>query len=303
MPPLRPPLKKLEHIPREPRSYEESLFEQVKTSLTPEELRAFDTFVRKRLKNKPSMDSFSYPDKETDQKKLEQKQKEALQKNTAIEKLHYIRVKIFEALLGEIMELNWFPGSFITETSDFDDWTNGVDAVLEFEAGRGAIIDFTSQKDKEKLKRKVETIFEKIERGELGRAKYFKSQLDGKQHDLKMLPMVIIGLSHQTLTELINLHTARKNKDLENHWVRHALAEELLAQIGAFQKYINNTYRRGYSPATAQKMNQAYEDLKRVVLLFQQKISQNNEVEMGDMIKERLRKKDLVYNELMEFWA
>ena len=281
---------------REP--YESTVFRQVEHKLSRPEARLFGDIVARYQKNRPDIEGSDYSEeeKQLDSVRLRHRQSQAKQ-NTEIEKVHYIQAKIFEAVLSEIMELHWLPGSFITETSDFDDWINGVDAVLELSTDRGAILDFTSQEDPDKIKRKIETIFERIERGEMGEAKYFRSQVDGKNHHLKMLPMVVVGLSHKTVTELIELYASGKKKELENHWVRYALAGELLAQIDIFQKYINNVHRRGYSAAPAQKMNQAYEDLRRVVAAFQQKISQGEKIDQ--LIKQRLAAVDPIYKNIM----
>ena len=303
MPPLRPPFKRQEYIPQKPKSFEELVFDEVKNELSPEEIRAFDLLVKKRLSQKPAMKDFDYKDIEEDEKRLAQKKKEAGQNNSRVEKINYIRVKIFEALLSELMELHWFPEVFITETSDFDDWINGVDAVFEGQS-RAAIVDFTSAKDKSVLRKKINIIFEKIDRGGLGRVKYFQSQTEsGKRMHLDNLPALIFGIDTKTLLELARLRLENKKKELENHWARHAIAEEFIAQIKVFKSYINNPNRRNYNPAKAREMSRAYEDIEEEIMKFKQKISQGQDKELGDKIRVKLREKDLVYKGLMESLA
>lgn len=287
--------------PQGQKSYEEALFGQVESKLPYDEIRLFNTLVTQRRNKRPQIKDFNYSEQEKQQDLflLQQDQAKA-KRNTDLEKLFYTRAKIFEALLSEIMQHDWFPGFFLTETSEFDDWINGVDAVLESQSqgNRAAIIDFTSHKDKQKLREKINRILQKIERGELGQVKYFKSQIDGQTHHLKMLPMVIIGLDSRTLTEIIDIYAAQSKRELANHWVKNAIVEELLKQVAAFQKYINNSNRRGYNPASAQKMHQAYEDFKKMVLELKQKISQGEE--MDTRIRNSLSTKDPVYKELTE---
>lgn len=297
-----------EALPKTPpqrlKSHEEAVFGQVESRLPLAEIQLFKTLVAQRREKQPQIQDFDYPEQEKHKDNLSLQQARAkAQGNTDLEKLFYIRAKIFEALLSEIMQRDWFPDFFLTETSEFDDRINGVDAVLESQAhsGRAALIDFTSHKDKQKLREKIQKIFRKIEQGKLGEVKYFKSQTDGQAHHLKMLPMVIIGLDSRTLTEIIDIYTAQSKRELANHWVKNAIVEELLRQIAAFQKYINSTNRSSYNPASAKVMNQAYEDFRKMVLELKQKISQGEETD--SRIRAGLPTKDQVYKELTESLA
>jgi hypothetical protein len=252
------------------------VYEEVKDKLSLNEKKAFEKLVLPYLNEKPAFDEFQYPDIEEDRALLKERQELAIKKDTREIKTNYIRAKIFEALLGHLLELYWLPDTFLTETSDFDDWINGTDAVLE--AGNfKAAIDFTSQKDKDRVHDKLIKVFKKIDTGRLGEAKYFKSQADKTKSYPVLMPAIIIGLSERTVSGLLDIYISGNKKELEGHPVRHAIAEEIIAQIRAYKSYINNPARASYKPDIAKKMTANYDYLGRVAEKMQSKSSPGGE--------------------------
>lgn len=306
--PLRPPLK-LPSFPVPPEKkkvqetavFELQVFEEVKRHLDTGEVSAFEELALPYLKAKPRMTEFPYKDLGENLKLIKKREEEAMKNDSLEQKLNYVRVKIFEALLGTVMELYWMPEAFITETSDYDDWRNGADAVLEMGLFK-TIIDFTCQRDKEKLNEKIQGALSKIDRGELGSVKYFISQVDKRKHALIRLPIIIIGLSATTVRELLSLYQAGRKKELENHWVKSAIAEEILAQIKKFKEYINNTMRTGYNYTEAQRMSSSYDRLEREISkMLNEKTPQEEEPEIVG--EEKQKRPDGVYQMLMATMA
>lgn len=303
-PPLRPPTfpappekKKVQ----EAAVFELRVFEETKQYLGVDEASAFEKLTLPYLRAKPRMTEFPYKDLGEDLKFIKEREEEAMKNDSLEKKLNYVRVKTFEALLSTVMELHWMLGAFITETSDYDDWKNGADAVLETGPFK-TIIDFTCQKDKEKLHEKLQRIFLKIDRGDMGSVKYFKSQADKKKYALIRLPVVIVGLSAATVRELLNLYMAGKKKELENHWAKSAIAEEILAQIKKFKEYINNERRTGYNQTEAQKMSSSYSRLEiEISKMLNKKAPQKEEPEIAG--GERQKRPDSVYQMLMAVMA
>lgn len=277
------------------------VFEKVKQYLGADEASTFEKLTLPYLQAKPKMTEFPYKDLGEDLKLVREREEEAMKNDSLEQKLNYVRVKTFEALLSTAMELHWMPGAFITETSDYDDWKNGADAVLETGPFK-TVIDFTCQKDKEKLHEKLQRVFLKIDRGEMGRVKYFKSQMDNRKYALIRLPIVIIGLSSVTVRELLNLYMAGKKKELENHWAKSAIAEEILAQIKKFKEYINNERRTGYNYTEAQRMSSSYNRLEiEISKMLSKKAPQEGKPEIAD--GERQTRPDSVYQMLMATMA
>lgn len=150
-----------------------------------------------------------------DKKKLAELKTERLKEMSKEEKENLIRGKIAELLLRELIENEWiYKDFYFTETSEFDDWINKVDCVMEFEGNpqKAAVIDFSTAKEEKVIGKKIEKIKERIEKETLFEVKYFKSQQDGKKYFLKELPGFIIGIGPNTLEELINLYQKGKEK-------------------------------------------------------------------------------------------
>lgn len=302
--PLRPPLKPpLFPVPPEKKKVQETavfelrVFEEVKRYLDTDEVDAFEKLTRPYLQAKPKMTEFPYRDLGENLKLIKKREEEAMKNDSLEQKLNYVRVKTFEALLSAVMELHWMPEAFVTETSDYDDWENGADAVLETGPFK-AVIDFTCQKDKGKLHEKLQRAFLKIDRGDMGSVKYFKSQADKRRHALTRLPIVIVGLSAATVRELLNLYMTGKKKELESHWAKSAIAEEILAQIKKFKEYINNEGRTGYNQTEAQKMSSSYGHLEiEIGKMLNEKTPQEEEPEIAD--SEKQKRPDGVYQMLM----
>lgn len=295
---LKPkPISDVKPQEAKPESLEVFFFKQIKSKLRPLEIKAFEGLVLPFLKSRPQIGDFNYPDRDQDYLKLSKKQEQIRQKQVSeIEQINYMRSKIAEALLAEIIELYWLPGDFLTETSEYDDLLNGVDAVLETST-KAAVIDFTSARDKDIIRKKIFRIYDRIKANQLGEVKYFCSQKDGSQQYLKTLPAVIIGLDQKTIDELLNLRMSGKKKELEGHWSKYALVEELLSQIKSYKTYINNSFREGFNNQKADQMNMAYQELENTIINLKQKISLG--AEMDGLIKKELFARDLVYQHII----
>jgi hypothetical protein len=282
----------------EPQCFELLVFEEVKKHLSSREITAFESLVRPYLDSKPSPKESIHvkPEEKINDLDRLKRAKDRSRGEPLEKKINYIRAKIFEALLNTLIELYWIPDeAFITETSEFDDWLNGADAILETRSLL-VIIDFTSQQDREGLRRKVEKIFQRIDQGTLGSLKYFKSQFTQKMlPPRQMIPSVIIGLSQANIESLLSLYLSKKTTEIKNHWIRHAIAEEILRQANFFKKYINNPNRRSYRPDTAKIMSNAYDNLSEAIYKLMPHLQSSQEGSMPEV-----KRPDSVYNLIMQ---
>ncbi len=165
--------------------------------------------------------------------------------------------ELFEMLLAQVIELeNWLGDDvFIMETSEFDDFKAGVDAVIELLrdgafSHLGLAIDVTfSQKQVEK---KLERIRDEIDYYELLKVKYFVSQGGDFKGELSNIPRVVIAIGRKDINELASLwldidflrkrvHQTKAGKESDTLRLRlreaqgrlanHPLQIEMLAQI------------------------------------------------------------------------
>lgn len=120
------------------------------------------------------------------------------------------RAQIFEALLTQMIELeNWLGQEAETIVpSEFDDFENGVDLMVEFQSKGGfkhlaLSIDATTHIPS--IEEKLERIKGDIEHGHLTTIKYFISEKANLRGELKEVPRVVIGAEAGTIKELSGL--------------------------------------------------------------------------------------------------
>ncbi len=150
---------------------------------------------------------------------------------------------IFEALILEHGELSdWFgPNAITHKTSKYDDYENGVDAVIEFKSGMsgsasflGLAADVSFSADTSK---KFDRLKTGILKGRLPQVKYFHSS-DGYFHGrLNKIPEVVIGASKQTVLELAELWQFKKNKELAIHRIQIMILNQMEEQMETFARF------------------------------------------------------------------
>lgn len=156
---------------------------------------------------------------------------------------------IFEALIIEHGELsNWFGENAVTiKTSKFDDYENGVDAVIEFRGdeprsasylGLAADVTFTNDTTK-----KFDRLKAQIRSGELARVKYFHSEHMNIHGQLSKLPEVVIGASKATVLELAELWMAKQNRALAEHRIQMMILHQIEEQLLTFAMYAESLGR------------------------------------------------------------
>jgi hypothetical protein len=128
----------------------------------------------------------------------------------------------------------------ILPTSPYDNFKNGVDAILEHKFGNvythgGLAMDVTSsatQTSKKLLER-----LSQIRTGHLATVKYFHSPEAEIRSGLSEIPAVVIGASGDTMEELINLFASHEDDSLNTHPVQFQFIEQIIMQAEFFAQY------------------------------------------------------------------
>lgn len=150
---------------------------------------------------------------------------------------------IFEALVlwhGE--QSDWFGANATTmKTSRYDDYVNGVDAVIEFRGSDpgsashvGLAADVTFTQD---TTAKFDRLRGQIEKGQLPVVKYFHSENMNFHGQLSKLPEVIIGAERKAVLELAELWAERKMDKLAVHPIQIMILTQIEAQLRVFALY------------------------------------------------------------------
>ncbi len=148
-------------------------------------------------------------------------------------------------LPGIIAQNNWFGGE-ISPTTEYDDYFNGTDAVLEIGKGK-LLVDITSAELPERVKAKLG----KLVHG--GTVKYFKSKVEKdekgapKEISLYNAPMVILGIDTKFLPYIAGVmkqeedakrkarmmgKTRPPSNPFENNPLQLLLLEQMSFQVG-----------------------------------------------------------------------
>ncbi|MBI3634073.1 MAG: hypothetical protein HY228_00455 [Candidatus Yonathbacteria bacterium] len=177
---------------------------------------------------------------------LKQKHKK---ENSSEEKEAKILADILEAIILEESELsNWLGENTSTiKASDYDDYVNGIDAIIEFEeettTNHAALgIDATFSKD---IHKKFNRIKKEIEDGVLAEAKYFSSSFIKGRH--KQIPRLVIGADVKTIKELGELWLDKDSKTegrkrevkkaLEDHPLQFQILKQMILEAETFKEY------------------------------------------------------------------
>lgn len=153
---------------------------------------------------------------------------------------------IFEAIIFEHAELSEWLGedSFTIKTSKYDDYENGVDAIVEFreqESPRylGLAMDVTFSSDPNSgdgMTKKFDRIFSQIQKGTLTKIRYFHAKnkninIHGQLNDV---PEVVIGADKSTVLELAELMNGKKSEMLAEHKIQIMILKQMEAQLNVF---------------------------------------------------------------------
>jgi hypothetical protein len=214
--------------------------------LTNQELEQLDAAIESYKTSGPSIEDF--PDRpevarEDDQKEVERLRKEFARRTTRDSTGNERMGAALEMVVNEF-GTSWLPGT-ISKTSEYDDYRNGTDLVLEMEDDYDrklrVALDVTASV--EKARTKVADIMKNLYEGTLTRLKYFKSELD-ESMDEKDVPRVVIGTNdHQAMVELLRLYLSYQNTHdkLRRNVIRQSITEHPLGREFAGQLLLQLT--------------------------------------------------------------
>lgn len=141
-------------------------------------------------------------------------------------------------------------------TTEYDDYKNGIDAVMVRTADEegatdeyiGLAFDVTFTGQTRELERKLHSIQMLIDKNKLPSVKYFQDA-DGNPHKSPLvLPKIVLGSRYATAEKLIRLWMSddpQKNKKLASDPIQSKLLLETLFQLRFFYEYANRPNEHG----------------------------------------------------------
>ena len=172
---------------------------------------------------------------------------------TAEQQEAYMLAEIFEAiLLSEGQESGWFGDDVkILKTTDYDDVINHTDLIAEWHPrtsrarALGLAVDVTFGPST--LEKKFSLLQDKIDRGQLGKLKYVH---DEQKH----APHVVIGMSRETVRELMRLWTEEEYDALKKHPIQRVVLEQICAQLAKLGAYARSKGKESVARAYAESL-------------------------------------------------
>ena len=200
-----------------------------------------------------------------------------------------IPATVLEAIVMEQSELSeWFgPHASTLRTTEFDDFVNGVDLVVEFNEPErssshlalGVDVTFGASTIQKKFRR----IKDEIDAGQLASVKYFRSQNSRFQGRLSQIPRIVIGIEKENLQNLAALWVQGKKKELGIHPVQRLILVEARRQLETFAKYAADKGKKELAAPYAYALALVDEILK-----------QKSAIQLGELEDDR------VFQEIME---
>lgn len=166
------------------------------------------------------------------------------------------RSDALEVVISDYGELYcWFgENCFLQRTSEYDDFVNNVDMVLEYdyyEDGKpqrfALVLDTSMRTTEEKIGKKINRNIDKVKNGQM-RLKYFESQIDGFKGELTEILPVVVGVGGKTADDLMTsvsqilkledngINSSEHKLKLAQHPAQLLLLNEIKIQLEMYQR-------------------------------------------------------------------
>lgn len=198
-----------------------------------------------------------------------------LEKKFYTDEAHKKYAEVMEAILCEqIEQSDWFGSEAATiKTSLYDDYTNGVDIVVEFENATrglshlGLAVDVTFGKDS--IEKKFQRIRGEIQKGRLAEIKYFESENGRYKGTLQKLPRVIVGMERGMVIELAKMWIGSSSRTFGGHPVQKMLLTQIVEQLEYFRRYAKSYDQKDLVEVFSDEINvvQAILDTKKDIAM------------------------------------
>jgi hypothetical protein len=194
---------------------------------------------------------------------------------------HKIYADVMEGLIyRQIGRSGWFgPEAAAIKTSDYDDYVNGVDLMVEFEGesrsrrhlGLAIDVTFSADANTGTLDKKFDRIKKEIDGGSLAQVRYFKSR--NTRMIFENLPRVVVGMERIKVTELATIWmNDERHGEFATHPVQRMILEQVYTQLVGFSRY-----------AEAQGKTELADILRDEIPLIKGILESKSGIPMGDM--------------------
>lgn len=193
------------------------------------------------------VDDYGFETISEDQEYLERRRRDLGPKSQTSRKLEYM-------VMDGIYSRNWLgQDTEVVPASEYDDVAHGVDVVVRFDRGEDQeplylLIDVTTSADGDVLEDKIVRHVDRLQRGQLAKVKYYRSDEDDRR-GIVTAPLAIIGTNGERTRQLFdNFRMALRESDrmtgIDHHPVQHELLRQIQNQMVLGLERILDAYLR-----------------------------------------------------------
>lgn len=170
----------------------------------------------------------------------------------------YLEALFYEKLGGKD---GWIPDAIVWKTSEYDDYVNGIDFVVETKDKNLALATDITFSQNKSLEGKLNKIKANIDSGTLPNLTFY----DSNDPDKRPMPRVVIAVEREKVVKVLKLWSDTENNEtfeklLNRHPLRAKTMLELEMQLESFAVYAKNVGHR--------EIASAYNDLLAQVQLL-----------------------------------
>jgi hypothetical protein len=146
------------------------------------------------------------------------------------------RSEMVEFLVSHLTETaDWLgPEAMTSRTTEFDNRINHTDMVIEWEIDGEKVylaVDATAAESPEVIAKKLSSIRTGMDKGHLGRIKYYESPHDGQKGELKEVPRAILAFDREGISKLSHDVVGKKPRELSKNPEQLLILEQIKKQM------------------------------------------------------------------------
>ncbi|MBU0611935.1 hypothetical protein KKA39_02385 [Patescibacteria group bacterium] len=196
--------------------------------------------------------------------KIEEKESSSGQRELERKSGSFALSEISQAIVvDQINNYGWLKDFKATMTSDYDDLSVGIDAVLKSKNEKGylgAAFDFTSSVNPMIINKKIRDEWDfRIKKGSVPTVKYFRDPDTQKQQSL-VVPKFIIGISREDVENMARAYLENREDSLAEYRLQYLIIEQIEVQLNYILDFYDK-HKNGKNFGLARKQYQTVEKI------------------------------------------
>lgn len=189
--------------------------------------------------------------------------------------------EMMQAMVVDRMNNNWFADCKAIMTTDYDDLSVGIDAVMKHEKGTylGASFDFTVTSQEKRVYEKLKTVWNKtVKDGKIPTVKYFRDP-DTKEQKSLLVPKFIIGATKKDVEDLAGAYLSDDTETLQNHPFKYVMLLQIEEQLQTALDY----YELKNNEGSLRFAKQQYENIQKTIRSIKKEVHLDEQMKNLDL--------------------